>query len=81
MVFKRLPFDKGTKNEIKKSIINDVIVFPANDLYYNNNISSPFIISLITECLERNTDNRPTIKKILEKYVEKYNEDEEDYYI
>lgn len=81
MVFKRLPFDKGTKNEIKKSIINDVIVFPANDLYYNNNISSPFIFSLITECLERNTDNRPTIKKILEKYVEKYNEDEDDYYI
>lgn len=77
MVFKHLPFEKGTKIEIKKSIINDVIVFSGNDLYYsdNNNISSPFIFPLITECLERNTDSRPTIKQLLEKY------NEDDYYI
>ena len=81
MVFKKLPFEEGTRNEIKKSIMNDNVTFPINELYYNSSNGTAFMVALIGECLERKIENRATIGRLMEKYTEKFNEDEDDYFI
>ena len=43
-----------------------------NDM--NNNGS--FLYALIGECLEKKVESRPSMEKIIDKYVEKYQEDD-----
>ena len=85
IIYMELPFEKGNKDDIKRSIINDPIPFYSNniisdtvyikDLKEINNIhitKSSILFSIIKDCLEKKFDARPDIEKLVEKYVKKY---------
>ena len=80
-----LPFDKGEKDDIKYSIMNDSITFYNNDIikdckyindddYANNGkiTKSSFLYSIMRDCLEKNKDKRYSIEQLIEKYVKKF---------
>ena len=60
LVFKQLPFEKGTKNDIKKSILSETVVYPSNNLRFEGNKGNGFVINIIKECLEREVEQRPS---------------------
>ena len=85
IIYGELPFDKGEKDEIKYSIINEPISFYNNDIISNfkyisdNDIidsgkftKSSFLYSIMKDCLEKNEDNRYNIEQLIEKYVKKF---------
>ena len=83
LMFKCLPFEKGTKHDIKRSIIEDNINFPlfeghgGEDIYESSNGDS-FLYALVGDCLEKNPLRRPSIETLITKYVEKYQEEEDE---
>ena len=83
LMFKSLPFEKGTKHDIKRSIVEDNINFPlfegnGGDDIYESSHSDSFLYALVGDCLEKNPLRRPSIENIISKYVERYQEEEDD---
>ena len=82
LIFKVLPFEKGNKQQIKDSIVNDNLNFPLVEENYGDsevndmNNNGSFLYALIGECLEKKVESRPSMEKIIDKYVEKYQEDD-----
>ena len=82
LIFRVLPFEKGNKQQIKESIVNDNLNFPIVEMTYdasetnNESNNGAFLYALIGECLEKKVESRPSIERIMDKYVEKYQEDE-----
>ena len=82
LIFRVLPFEKGNKQQIKESIVNDNLHFPIVEMTYdasetnNESNNGSFLYALIGECLEKKVESRPSIERIMDKYVEKYQEDE-----
>ena len=85
IIYGELPFDKGEKDDIKYSIMNDSITFYNNDIikdfkyindddYANNGkiTKSSFLYSIMRDCLEKNKDKRYSIEQLIEKYVKKF---------
>ena len=83
IVYKALPFDEGSREEIKKAIINNTIPFYANNILFdtfyfknsinikNNNIkdrNSSIIFSILKDCLTKNPEERYTIEELYYKY-------------
>ena len=81
-VYKELPYEKGNKQQIKQSIINDPIIFYTNDIlnecvYIKNKFELPkkyenkssLLYSLIKDCLEKNVEERLDINQLVEKYM------------
>ena len=71
LVFKQLPFEKGSKNEIKKSILSEPIVFPINNLRFEGNKGNNFVMNIIKDCLERDIDKRPYSAELFYKHLDK----------
>ena len=71
LVFKQLPFEKGSKNEIKKSILSEPIAFPINNLRFEGNKGNNFVINIIKDCLERDIDKRPSSEDLFYKQIDK----------
>ena len=84
LVYKELPYEKGSKEEIKYNIVHEDIPFRRNNFitnfsYYDgsiklknidsNEIKSTILFSLMRDCLEKNPDLRPTIDQLSEKYT------------
>lgn len=82
LIFRVLPFEKGNKQQIKESIVNDNLNFPIVEMTYdasetnNESNNGSFLYALIGECLEKKVESRPSIERIMDKYVEKYQEDD-----
>jgi serine/threonine protein kinase len=81
-VYKELPYEKGNKQQIKQSIINDPIIFYTNDIlnecvYIKNKFELPkkyenkssLLYSLIKDCLEKNVEERLDINQLVDKYM------------
>ena len=84
LVYKELPYEKGSKEEIKYSIVHEKVPFYRNNFinnfnYYDgiekfesnniNEIKSSILFSLMKDCLEKNPELRPNIDKLSEKYT------------
>ena len=84
LVYKELPYEKGSKEEIKYSIVHEKVPFYRNNFinnfnYYDgiekfesnniNEIKSSILFSLMKDCLEKNPELRPNINKLSEKYT------------
>ena len=84
LVYKELPYEKGSKEEIKYNIVHEDVpfhrnIFINNFTYYDgttklesidsNEIKSSILFSLMKDCLEKNPDYRPSIDKLSEKYT------------
>ena len=84
LVYKELPYEKGSKEEIKYNIVHEDVLFHRNIFinnftYYDgttklesidsNEIKSSILFSLMKDCLEKNPDYRPSIDKLSEKYT------------
>lgn len=82
LIFRVLPFEKGNKQQIKESIVNDNLNFPIVETTYdasetnNESNNGSFLYALIGECLEKKVESRPSIERIMDKYVDKYQEDD-----
>ena len=85
IIYKTLPFEGGTREEIKKEIINNPIIFYENDIfsnisYYDSYINdidkdskefqSSIIYSIIKDCLIKNPSERFSIEELYNKYYE-----------
>ena len=81
IVYKALPFDEGTKEEIKYAIVHSPVPFFANNIlfdtfYFKNTINkknikdnkSSIIYSILKDCLIKNPDKRYTIEELYYKY-------------
>ena len=84
LVYKELPFEKGSKEEIKYNIVHEKVPFYRN-IFINNfnyfdgtakfdnmnniDIKSSILYSLMKDCLEKNPQLRPNIDKLSEKYT------------
>ena len=84
LVYKELPFEKGSKEEIKFNIVHEKVPFYRN-IFINNfnyfdgtakfdnmnniDIKSSILYSLMKDCLEKNPQLRPNIDKLSEKYT------------
>ena len=84
LVYKELPYEKGTKEEIKFNIVHENVPFHKNNFiknfnYYDgtnkienintNEIKSSILFSLMKDCLEKNPEYRPNIDQLSEKYT------------
>ena len=84
LVYKELPYEKGSKEEIKFNIVHEDIPFHKNNFinnfnYYDgtnilddinkNEIKSSILFSLMKDCLEKNPEYRPNIDQLSEKYT------------
>jgi tRNA A-37 threonylcarbamoyl transferase component Bud32 len=81
IVYKALPFDEGSREEIKKAIINNPVPFYANNIlfdtfYFKNNINknnikdnkSAIIYSILKDCLIKKPEKRYGIEELYYKY-------------
>ena len=81
IVYKTLPFDEGSKEEIKYAIIHNPVPFFVNNIlfdtfYFKNTINkkniednkSSIIYSILKDCLIKNPDKRYTIEELYYKY-------------
>ena len=84
LVYKELPYEKGTKEEIKYNIVHENVPFYRNNFIQNfnyyeetnklekintNEIKSSILFSLMRDCLEKNPDLRPNIDQLSNKYT------------
>ena len=84
LVYKELPYEKGTKEEIKYNIVHENVPFHRNSFinnfnYYDGTIKldninshelkSSILFSLLRDCLEKNPDMRLSIEQLSEKYT------------
>ena len=84
LVYKELPYEKGSKEEIKYNIVHEKVPFYRNNFINNFNyydgtnkfesnsikeIKSSILFSLMKDCLEKNPELRPNIDKLSEKYT------------
>ena len=85
IIYKTLPFEGGSREEIKKGIVNNPIIFYENDnlinvSYYDNIINenekdskefqSSIIYSILKDCLIKNPKERFSIEELYNKYYE-----------
>ena len=85
IIYKALPFEGSTRDEIKKGIINNPIIFYENDIlinasyydgYINDNdkdskeFQSAIIYSILKDCLIKNPKERFNIDDLYNKYYE-----------
>ena len=81
IVYKALPFDEGSREAIKKAIINNPVPFYANNIlfdtfYFKNNINknnikdnkSAIIYSILKDCLIKKPEKRYGIEELYYKY-------------
>ena len=79
-----MPYEKGSKEEIKYNIVYENVPFHRNNYinnfaYYegttkvenlnSNEIKSSIIFSMMRDCLEKNPENRLSIDQLSEKYT------------
>ena len=84
LVYKELPYEKGSKEEIKYNIVHESVpfhrnIFINNFIYYDgttqlenidsDEVKSSILFSLMKDCLEKNPEYRPSIEKLSEKYT------------
>ena len=84
LVYKELPYEKGSKEEIKYNIVHEEVPFHRNIFlnnfeYYDgttklehinsNELKSSILFSILRDCLEKNPDNRLSIDQLSEKYT------------
>ena len=84
LVYKELPFEKGSKEEIKYNIVHENVPFHRNIFinnfeYYDattklehinsNELKSSILFSILRDCLEKNPDNRLSVDQLSEKYT------------
>ena len=84
LVYKELPYEKGTKEEIKYNIVHENVPFHRNNFinnfnYYDestqidnlntNELKSSILFSLLRDCLEKNPDIRLSIDQLSDKYT------------
>ena len=85
IIYKALPFEGGSRDDIKKGIVNNPIIFYENDIltnvsYYDNFINeiekdsrefqSSIIYSILKDCLIKNPKERFSIEELYNKYYE-----------
>lgn len=85
IVYKMLPFDEGNREDIKKAIVNNPVIFYENEFlfdtfYYKNymsiidkkskEIKSSIIYSILKDCLVKNPKERFSIEELYNKYDE-----------
>ena len=85
IIYKTVPFEGGTKEEIKKAIVNNPIIFYENDIisnttYYDGFINeadkdskefqTSIIYSIVKDCLVKNPKERFSIDELYNKYYE-----------
>ena len=85
IIYKALPFEGGSREEIKKGIVNNPIIFYENDIltnvsYYDNFVNenekdskefqSSIIYSILKDCLIKNPKERFSIEELYNKYYE-----------
>jgi serine/threonine protein kinase len=81
IVYKMLPFDEGSRKEIKNAIINKPVPFLSNNLLHDitylkdlinnqniNNYKSSIIYSILKDCLIKNPVQRYSIEELYYKY-------------
>ncbi len=81
IVYKMLPFDEGSRKEIKNAIVNNPVPFHSNNLlhdvsyindFINNsnidNCKSSIIYSILKDCLNKNPTKRYSIEELFYKY-------------
>ena len=84
LVYKELPYEKGTKEEIKYNIVHENVPFHRNTFinnfnYYDetvkldnintNELKSSILFSLLRDCLEKNPETRLSIEQLSDKYT------------
>ena len=84
LVYKELPYEKGSKEEIKYNIVHEEVPFHRNIFinnfeYYDattklehinsNELKSSILFSILRDCLEKNPDNRLSVDQLSEKYT------------
>ena len=80
-----ITFEKGDKDEIRNSIINEPVTFYSNHIINDTNYikdlrdidqvyitGSSLLYSIVKDCLEKKQDKRPDIDKLIEKYVKNF---------
>ena len=85
IIYGELPFEKGGKDDIKYSIINESPCFYSNHIISDTNYikdlkdfkhiyvtDSSLLYSIVKDCLEKKKDKRPDINQLLNKYVKIY---------
>ena len=85
VIYGELPFEKGDKDEIRNSIINEPVTFYSNHIINDTNYikdlrdidqvyitGSSLLYSIVKDCLEKKQDKRPDIDKLIEKYVKNF---------
>ena len=85
MVYKMLPFDEGSREDIKKAIVNNPVIFYENEFlfdtfYYKSymniidkepkEIKSSIIYSILKDCLIKNPEERYSIEDLYNKYFD-----------
>ena len=85
VVYKMLPFDEGTREEIKKAIVNNPVIFYENEILYDTfyyrsymnlidqnsrDIKSAIVYSILKDCLTKNPEERYSIEELYNKYYE-----------
>ena len=85
IVYKMLPFDEGNREEIKKAIVNNPVIFYENEFlydtfYYKNymsiidkdskEIKASIIYSILKDCLVKDPDERFSIDELYNKYYD-----------
>jgi hypothetical protein len=81
IVYKMLPFDEGSRKEIKNAIVNKPVPFLSNNLLHDitylkdlinnqniNNYKSSIIYSILKDCLIKNPVQRYSIEELYYKY-------------
>ena len=84
LVYRELPYEKGSKEDIKQNIMYEPVPFCLNNFinnitYYkdtskldkinSNETKSSLLYSLMKDCLEKNPHERPSIDELSEKYT------------
>ena len=85
IIYKALPFEGGTREDIKKKIVNNPIIYYENDIFSNisyydgylnevdkdsKEFQSSIIYSILKDCLIKNQKERFSIDELYNKYYE-----------
>lgn len=83
LMFGCLPFEKGSKNDIKKSIMEANLTFPVGKNNYihdddskNNSEYDALLYAMICDCLEKIPNKRSTINILISKYIDTFQDDD-----